>query len=95
MTVDVLTVEQLAGLLQCSDKTVRERAEQLGGLKFGRDYVFPASAVNRRLEALALDAAAKAEATPRPAPAGVLHAVPSTPKQRRKLPVLPALVRAT
>lgn len=91
--LQILTVDQLAELLQCADTTVRERATELGGLKFGRDYVFPASAVARRLDELAL-ASSKPAAPPRPS--GVLHALPAPEKSRSKArsrprPALPSL----
>jgi excisionase family DNA binding protein len=40
----VLTVEEAAALLKCTEDTVRDRAADLRGIKFGRDWVFPAEA---------------------------------------------------
>lgn len=54
----VMTVEELATQLDCAPTTVRERAKALGGLKFGRDWVFPIGAVEQRLRELALQKAA-------------------------------------
>lgn len=49
----VLTVPDAAKLLDCSAETVRERAPELGGLKFGRDWVFPAETFLERLNEMA------------------------------------------
>ena len=84
--IAVLTVAELAALLQCADTTVRDRADELGGLKFGRDYVFPAGAVSKRLEELALQ--------PRkapPKPSATLHALPAAKKRQKAPPRLPTL----
>jgi hypothetical protein len=54
----VMTVEELALQLDCAPSTVREHAKALGGLKFGRDWVFPIGAVEFRLQQLALQQAA-------------------------------------
>lgn len=43
-TPPVLTVEDAAALLKCTEDTVRDRAADLRGVKFGRDWVFPAEA---------------------------------------------------
>lgn len=84
------TVDQVAELLQCAPDTVRELARDgvLPGLKFGRDWVFPAGALFQRLDDLAL----KADTTNTPQPSATLHQLP-TPKarQRRQLPALPAI----
>lgn len=85
-SLQVLTVEQLAELLRCSDTTVRDRADELGGLKFGRDYVFPAGAVSKRLEELALQPRKTS-----PKPAATVHALPSAKKRHKTLPRLPLL----
>jgi hypothetical protein len=76
----VLTVDDVAAMLQCKDTTVREIAPQLGGLKFGRDWVFPAEAL---LEALN-DRARDAMRPKAPAPRAVLQTVP-----KRAPPALP------
>lgn len=88
MSLEILTVEQLAELLKCSDKTVRDRATELGGVKIGRDWIFPAGAVSRRLEELALAPSPKPQTPAQPT--AVLHAVPAS-KRPRGLPVLPKL----
>lgn len=49
----VLDVEQAAGLLGCEEDRVRAEARKLGGLKFGRDWVFPAAAFFKRLNEMA------------------------------------------
>jgi hypothetical protein len=76
----VLTVDDVAAMLQCKGTTVREIAPQLGGLKFGRDWVFPADAL---LEALN-DRARDAMRPKAPAPRAVLQTVP-----KRAPPALP------
>ena len=90
MTPQVLTVDQVKDLLQCSDKTVRARALELGGLKFGVDWIFPAEALNARLVQMALHWQAKPAAPP--APGAVLMPPPAAPaKARRGPPALPSL----
>lgn len=96
MTVAVLTVDQVKDLLQCSDKTVRARAAELGGLKFGVDWIFPAEALNQRLVDMALSNTP--EPTQAPTPAAVLVAAAARPVSGRRkpsvpptLPTLPAL----
>jgi hypothetical protein len=90
MTLQVLTVDQVAALLQCSDKTVRARATELGGLKFGVDWVFPAEALQTRLVAMALQAAPQPPAST--TPAAVLVQAPAGPRRRRRAPpLLPSL----
>ena len=89
MQLQVLDVDQVAQLLRCADTTVRERATELGGLKLGRDWVFPAGALSRRLDELAL---ASSVAPKAPAPTAVLlRAVPAGKRGRRQPPYLPAL----
>ena len=93
MPLHILTVDQLATLLQCADTTVRERASELGGLKIGRDWVFPASAVARRLDELAL---ANGKPPEPPKPSAVLNTLPAAARSRAKdrsrpRPVLPSL----
>jgi hypothetical protein len=78
----VMTVEELAQQLDCAPTTVRERAKALGGLKFGRDWVFPIGAVERRLQELALQAP--------PAPAAQVKPAPAR-RAARARPVLPDL----
>jgi hypothetical protein len=79
----VLTIDDVAAMLQCKDTTVREIAPQLGGLKFGRDWVFPAEALLEALNDRARDAMRQDKA-PTP-PRAVLQAVPT----RRRPPALP------
>lgn len=86
----VLGVEDVAQLLRCAETTVRDRATALGGIKLGRDWVFPSGAFFRRLDELALSTATP---SPRPAPAAVLHSLPASKRagrrQLRSLPTLP------
>ena len=88
MTVDVLNPEAVAQLLGCAPVTVRERARagDLPGLKFGDDWVFPAGALARRLDELALEDSAKRRK--KPVPSGQLVALPGA-KVKRKPPALP------
>jgi excisionase family DNA binding protein len=72
----ILSVADVAALLQCSDETVREQAVAgtLPGVKFGRDWVFPAPAL---LDAIDQQARDEAENRRRPAPSGAtLTSVP-------------------
>jgi CO/xanthine dehydrogenase Mo-binding subunit len=85
VTEPVLDVDQAASLLRCAPETVRERAVELGGIKFGRDWVFPAEAF---IEALNEQArASRQKAKPASSPDAVLTA-PAPP--RRVPPKLPA-----
>lgn len=89
--VPVLTVAEVAARLQCAEDTVRGLGAELGGLKVGRDWVFPAGALNQRLTERALAQPAPAPAQ-RPA-AVVLRQVPKAtqrPGKRRTLPALPS-----
>lgn len=87
----VLDVAEVATLMRCSPKTVQERARtgDLPGLKWGDDWVFPAGALARRLDELAMQ--------PRPgrtpAASGVLHDIKAGASRttRRTPPKLPAL----
>lgn len=81
----VMTVDELAAQLDCAPTTVRERAKALGGLKFGRDWVFPIGAVEQRLQELALQKPAP------PAPAAEVKAAPAGRRSVRPRPVLPDL----
>lgn len=91
--VPVLTVEQVAERLQCAPDTVREAARELGGIKYGRDWVFPAAALNQRLTEKALAQAATPAPAPRPAAVVLRQVQPvgqqQRPGKRRTLPALP------
>lgn len=71
---DVLTVAQLAELLDCGPETIEDRTRErkLPGLKFGRSWVYPRDAVLQVLQqqALAHVRPAGGTTTPSPAPAG-------------------------
>jgi len=70
---DVLTVAQLAELLDCGTETIedRTRERQLPGIKYGRSWVYPREAVLQVLQqqALAHVRPAAGTTTPSPAPA--------------------------
>ena len=59
MTPPVLTVKDAAALLKCTADTVRDRAADLRGVKFGRDWVFPAEAFFEALNERARGGAAR------------------------------------
>ncbi|UCU98230.1 helix-turn-helix domain-containing protein [Acidovorax radicis] len=61
---EILTIEQVAELLQCDPDTaaVQFNAGQLPGVKFGRRWVIPAQAFHERLHVLALEQAAERRA---------------------------------
>ncbi len=88
-TVDVFTAEALATLLGCAVTTIEERARSgdLPGLKFGDGgWRFPAEALARRLNELAIEEAAKRrQPTTR---SGVLKQLPGG-KAKRTPPALP------
>ncbi|RZJ85151.1 MAG: DNA-binding protein [Massilia sp.] len=97
MNLDDLTDDvQLAAALGCELSTIQARAlaGELPGLKFGRGWVFPRSAV---LDALNRQALLQAEArTVGKACAPVAVSVtPKHAKAKRALPVLPALSDAS
>lgn len=56
ITVQVLSVDDMAALLSCSAKTVEDLARrgELPGLKPGGGWIFPAGALAQRLDELAL-----------------------------------------
>lgn len=81
------TVNQVANMLKCSERTVRVRALDLGGVKFGTDWVFPAGAFFQRLDALALAEPAKA---PAPSPTAVVQQI-GAGRNKRTPPPLPQL----
>lgn len=83
---DVLTVAQLAELLDCTEQTVQERTREraLPGVKFGRDWVYPRDAVLRVLNDVAL--AHVKPVAPAPATGGQvqpLRAVPTPVRPKR------------
>ena len=91
-TLQVYTADQAAALLGCSPKTVEEMARdgRLPGLKPGGSWVFPAGALARRLDELALEEAAQRRKSPAPAATLKPPAAPARPG--RKSRVLPRLV---
>ena len=51
----ILTVSEVAAMLQCAEETVREHTPvSLPGVKFGRDWVYVESQVIASVETLAL-----------------------------------------
>ena len=87
--LQVYTADQAAALLGCSPKTVEEMARdgRLPGIKPGGSWVFPAGALARRLDELALEEAAQRRKAPSPAATLQKPARPG-----RKARVLPRLV---
>lgn len=69
---EILTVEQVAEILHCEEKTVAERLVNgdLPGAKFGRSWIIPARALFQRINDLALEESDKrrAESSPKPQP---------------------------
>lgn len=57
--VAALNCQQVAALLECDEGVVRERAQsgELPGVKFGRGWIFPAAALDQRLNEIALEEA--------------------------------------
>lgn len=88
MSADVLTHEELAELLDCEVSTVEDKLREgkLPGVKFGRSWVCPRSAV---LQALHDEAMKNLEAKQ---PSGqVMSIVPKKAPKRRVPPALPEL----
>jgi excisionase family DNA binding protein len=56
MTDDILTVDQVAALLDCTPVTIEAKARdaELPAVKFGRSWVFPRTALLEVLHAKAL-----------------------------------------
>ncbi len=79
----VLTVDQVAALLCCTAGTVRDQALALGGVKLGRDWVFPAATFYAVLNDMACQSVAAAK-TRAAKPSAVLQLVP-----KRTPPALP------
>jgi hypothetical protein len=78
----ILKVADAARELDCSEETVLARAEELGGVKFGRAPVFPAETFYARVNALA--AAGSVRRRDKPAPSAVVQ-----PLRKRAPPALP------
>lgn len=59
--IEIYTVEQVAGMLGCSTKTVEDLARrgELAGIKPGGAWVFPGGALVARLDELAAQEAAE------------------------------------
>jgi hypothetical protein len=80
-----LSVAQAAAILGCEEDRVRAAARELGGLKFGRDWVFPVATFIAALNDMAEQS--RSSARPKPAASAVLQAVP-----KREPPALPTSV---
>lgn len=91
-TLQVYTADEAAALLGCSPKTVEEMARdgRLPGLKPGGSWVFPAGALARALDELAMQEAAQRRKKPAPAAVAQQPAVAGRPG--RKARTLPRLV---
>lgn len=65
--VEVMSETQVAAILDCEPQTVQEkaRAGQLPGIKFGRSWIFPKSALIQRLHEMALENKPKLRPPPR------------------------------
>lgn len=92
MSLVVYSVDEVAVLLRCSTKTVEEWARdgRLAGVKPGVSWVFPAGALARRLDELALEEAAHRRKQTKPA-ATLPAASPAAGGKRKPRP-LPRLV---
>ena len=86
MELRVLTEKDVAELVGCTTETVQEKARDgvLPGLKLGVSWRFPAGALARALDELAMQEAAKRKKVPDPT-------ATVTAKTARKLPTLPSL----
>jgi excisionase family DNA binding protein len=93
----ILDVDQVAGMLGCTARSVREaaRRHELPGLKFGHDWRFPHRALVEHLNATALAVAANRPAPKAPTPviSAPVGASPALPRKRgrprRTPPALP------
>lgn len=67
---EILTIETVAELLHCDEKTVAERllSGDLPGAKFGRGWIVPAQALFQRVNELAVEEAAARRRSAMPAP---------------------------
>lgn len=81
---DILTKDEVAAMLDCEPSTVEEKARtrELPGVKIGRSWIFPREALMKRLNEIALRAAA--DPTP---PRYTVQARPN----RRAPPALPSV----
>lgn len=86
----ILDVTAVAAMLDCAPDTVRElaRTGALPGLRIGRDWVFPAGALLRGLEALA-----EAQAQQRRQPARPLATARGGQAGGRKAPPMLPMLR--
>jgi len=96
-TDDILTVEDMAALLHCEPQTVEEhtRCGKLPGVKLGRSWVYPRTAVLEVLHHLALkQTEAKPTTTAPPLPGSALKETTQIPRRgrRRIPPPLPQIV---
>lgn len=80
----VLTVDAAAQLVRCEPDTLRAQAAEFGGLKIGRDWIFPTETFLAVLNEKAQASRARRKATPPPAPQAVV-----TTLKRRAPPQLP------
>jgi hypothetical protein len=89
----ILSVELMAGMLECAESTVEElaRRRDLPGLKYGQGWVFPRDATLQVLNAQAMARVKPPEPPPPPPkPSAVSLPVPAAGgRQRRPLPAIP------
>lgn len=88
---DVLNEQEVADLLDCETSTVQEKARvgELPGLKFGRSWIFPRSALLQSLHQKAMENRA-----PKRLPNGSafgFHQISARTIQPRSPPVLPPI----
>lgn len=90
--IDIYTVEQVAAALGCSTKTVEEMARrgEVAGIKPGGSWVFPAGALAKRLDEMAIEQAAERRKPVKPAASSTGAAV--VPKRGSASRVRPVLV---
>lgn len=86
---DILDVSEAAALLHCEQSTIEEalRDSTLPGVKFGRAWCIPRTALMQRLHDMAL-----ANKTKRPPPLAVTRAPVKVRSLRSVLPVLPGVM---
>lgn len=85
MLPDVLTVAQMAELLDCTQETVEDKTRErtLPGLKFGRSWVYPREAVLEVLRQQALAHVRPPAAPPTPS-STTPRVVPMLPKPAQR-----------